>query len=207
MSVFDVAGQVTARQAAERAGVAAKQRGHRAWACCPLHGEKTPSMMFDDRGGWHCFGCNQGGDAIDLYAALYGLPLLDAAYQLAADFGVAVDDSRPSPDALRARADAIRHREAVQAREADAYAALCWAWRYLREQRPAKPEDMTSTHKQLLRMSAEIGYILDNYNTRADGDKIPDWGTEVVTKVAAVKRVMDGIGRPMLGRDQHGGRG
>lgn len=34
--------------------------------CCPIHGERTPSFKVDvshDR--WHCFGCHEGGNAID----------------------------------------------------------------------------------------------------------------------------------------------
>ena len=33
------------------------------WACCPFHGEKTPSFHADDRKGiYHCFGCQKTGD-------------------------------------------------------------------------------------------------------------------------------------------------
>src|SRR6185437_7055449 len=33
------------------------------WACCPFHGEKTPSFHADDRKGiYHCFGCGKTGD-------------------------------------------------------------------------------------------------------------------------------------------------
>lgn len=34
-------------------------------ACCPFHGEKTPSFTInDEKGFWHCFGCHAHGDAI-----------------------------------------------------------------------------------------------------------------------------------------------
>ena len=34
--------------------------------CCPFHGEKTPSLkVYQDSGGWHCFGCERGGSVID----------------------------------------------------------------------------------------------------------------------------------------------
>src|SRR5688500_20206610 len=33
------------------------------WACCPFHGEKTPSFHCEDRKGrYHCFGCGASGD-------------------------------------------------------------------------------------------------------------------------------------------------
>ncbi len=33
------------------------------WACCPFHGEKTPSFHCEDKKGrYHCFGCGVSGD-------------------------------------------------------------------------------------------------------------------------------------------------
>jgi len=88
-SVFDlIRGRVSALDVAERAGLALKRRGSRSWACCPLHGEKTPSLCFYEDGGWHCFGCHEGGDAVALYAALYRLPMGEAARRLAAEWGI-----------------------------------------------------------------------------------------------------------------------
>lgn len=35
--------------------------------CCPLHGEKTPSLMVRaDLGLWHCFGCGKGGKILEV---------------------------------------------------------------------------------------------------------------------------------------------
>lgn len=37
-------------------------------ACCPFHDDKSPSLTIDDDGGiYHCFGCNEHGDIIDMY--------------------------------------------------------------------------------------------------------------------------------------------
>jgi DNA primase catalytic core len=42
-----------------------KREGHRYKACCPLHGEKTPSFYVTPAMGiFKCFGCGKGGDAI-----------------------------------------------------------------------------------------------------------------------------------------------
>lgn len=42
-----------------------KQNGRRFTACCPFHGEKTPSFhVTPERGMWKCFGCGKGGDTI-----------------------------------------------------------------------------------------------------------------------------------------------
>ena len=42
-----------------------KQKGRYLWACCPFHGEKTPSFKVDAATGlYYCFGCHKGGNAI-----------------------------------------------------------------------------------------------------------------------------------------------
>jgi len=63
---------------AQKAGLILHQKGTRFWTCCPLHGEKTPSMCFFPDGKYHCFGCGAHGDAADLYAALHGVSLAEA---------------------------------------------------------------------------------------------------------------------------------
>ena len=33
---------------------------------CPFHGERNPSLkVYQNTGGWHCFGCGRGGSVID----------------------------------------------------------------------------------------------------------------------------------------------
>lgn len=46
--------------------------GKRKWAKCPFHEEKNPSLCCYEKSGWYCFGCNEGGDAINLIQKLYG---------------------------------------------------------------------------------------------------------------------------------------
>ncbi len=201
MSVFEVAGLVTARQAAERAGIQMRPRGRRAWARCPIHGERTASMMFDEAGKWHCFGCNSGGDSIDLYAALYGLSLLDAARRLAEEFGIGIDDAAPTDAERRAWAEQRRAREEADRQRAEAYNALYWAEAYMRDQCPETPAQMNPAHARLLVIHAEVSALLDG----APRTEIPDWGWEVVERVRAIRKVLDGIGQPMLGNNQRCG--
>ena len=93
--MFDACRQISSLDAAQRLGLSLKQKGRRYWTCCPLHGEKTPSMMFDEGGRWHCFGCNKGGDAVALYAEFFNERPYQAAKRLAADFGITIDTSKP----------------------------------------------------------------------------------------------------------------
>lgn len=110
LSVFARCRGIPAREVARREGLVLRPRGSRHWALCPLHGEKTPSLMFDEQGRWHCFGCGRGGDAVALLSALRGISPLEAARQLAGEGPQHKADPRPAGRAqalkLKARADA-----------------------------------------------------------------------------------------------------
>ncbi len=44
------------------------------WACCPFHGEKSPSFHCEDKKGrYHCFGCGVSGDHFRFLSELDGL--------------------------------------------------------------------------------------------------------------------------------------
>lgn len=52
-----------------------KRVGERHEARCPLpdHDDRTPSFnVYEDTNSWFCFGCNHGGDVVDLYRLIYG---------------------------------------------------------------------------------------------------------------------------------------
>jgi DNA primase len=77
------------------------------WACCPFHGEKTPSFhILDRRGLFHCFGCGENGGVIDLAMKLEGLSFPEAVTKLADEAGMALptDDARDDPAAKDRRA-------------------------------------------------------------------------------------------------------
>ena len=95
--VIELARTVSALQIAHREGLPLQQRGQRWWVCCPLHKEKTPSLLFYDDGGWHCFGCDAGGDGISFYAALHGLTQGEAARRIIDAFALAGGTASPRP--------------------------------------------------------------------------------------------------------------
>ena len=80
-------------------------RNGRLWkACCPFHGEKTPSfVVYDDH--YHCFGCGAHGDAVTFVMQSQGASFIEAVEQLAAEAGLEVP--RQTPDA--AQAEKRRH--------------------------------------------------------------------------------------------------
>ncbi|TKV76350.1 DNA primase [Rhizobium sp. AU243] len=65
------------------------------WACCPFHGEKSPSFHCEDRKGrYHCFGCGVSGDHFRFLTDLEGFNFPEAVQQIADMAGI----SMPQPD-------------------------------------------------------------------------------------------------------------
>jgi DNA primase len=59
------------------------------WACCPFHGEKSPSFHCEDRKGrYHCFGCGVSGDHFRFLTELDGLNFPEAVERVADMAGV-----------------------------------------------------------------------------------------------------------------------
>ena len=59
------------------------------WACCPFHGEKTPSFHCEDRKGrYHCFGCGVSGDHFRFLTELDGMSFPEAVERLADQAGL-----------------------------------------------------------------------------------------------------------------------
>jgi DNA primase len=59
------------------------------WACCPFHGEKSPSFHCEDKKGrYHCFGCGASGDHFRFLTEAQGLSFPEAVEQVAGLAGV-----------------------------------------------------------------------------------------------------------------------
>ncbi|ESZ18783.1 DNA primase [Mesorhizobium sp. L48C026A00] len=59
------------------------------WACCPFHGEKSPSFHCEDKKGrYHCFGCSVSGDHFKFLTELDGMSFPEAVEKIAVMAGV-----------------------------------------------------------------------------------------------------------------------
>lgn len=75
------------------------------WACCPFHGEKTPSFHCEDpKGRYHCFGCSVSGDQFRFLMELDGLSFHEVVERLAAQAGIPM----PVQDAESARREKVK---------------------------------------------------------------------------------------------------
>src|SRR4029077_1998401 len=100
-----------------------KKAGANYQACCPFHGEKTPSFTVSPtKQFYHCFGCGAHGTAIGFLMEHGGKAFPDAVEELARDAGLAVPRIERDGDKER-REDA-----------ADATTTLLTAARFYRAQ-------------------------------------------------------------------------
>lgn len=61
---------------------------------CPFHSEKTPSFHVNrEKGFFHCFGCNVGGDVIKFVELHEKVSFPEAVRQLASRFGLAIPEA------------------------------------------------------------------------------------------------------------------
>jgi DNA primase len=89
--------------------VSLRKAGNSYKGLCPFHGEKTPSFtVHRERGFFHCFGCNAGGDVFKFVELQEKVGFQDAVRHLAARFGIPIPETEGSGD----------HRESAAEREA-----------------------------------------------------------------------------------------
>lgn len=68
-----------------------KRHGKEYKACCPFHGEKTPSFtVVPDKNFFHCFGCGEHGNALGFLMKHDNLGFIEAVEELADRVGVDV---------------------------------------------------------------------------------------------------------------------
>ncbi|UII23733.1 DNA primase [Fulvivirga ligni] len=82
--------------------VSLKRKGQNLWACCPFHGEKTPSFSVSPaKGIFKCFGCGKAGDAITFVEEHDGLHYLEAIRYLANKYGIEVEEEAKTDEQIQ----------------------------------------------------------------------------------------------------------
>ena len=73
--------------------VALRRSGSNLFGLCPFHGEKTASFsVAPDKGIYYCFGCHNGGNAVNFMMEVEGLSYPDAVRALAKRAGMEVPE-------------------------------------------------------------------------------------------------------------------
>jgi DNA primase len=79
--------------------VSLKKKGGNYWACCPFHGEKSPSFSVSaPKGIYKCFGCGKAGDAVRFVMDIEGLTYPEALRHLAKKYGIEIVESEQSDE-------------------------------------------------------------------------------------------------------------
>lgn len=74
-----------------------KKKGIRYAACCPFHGEKTPSFfVFPETGTFKCFGCGEQGNSVGFLMLHENMTYPEAIKKLAERYDIVVDETVPT---------------------------------------------------------------------------------------------------------------
>ncbi|HAS60328.1 MAG: DNA primase [Algoriphagus sp.] len=84
-----------------------KKKGQNLWACCPFHGEKTPSFSVSPaKQIYKCFGCGKAGDPLQFVMDIEGIGFQEAIKHLAGKYGIEVEeDETRTPEQEQAQSE------------------------------------------------------------------------------------------------------
>ena len=154
-----------------------KRAGANFVACCPFHGEKTPSFtVSQSKQFYHCFGCGAHGSAIGFMIEYAGVGFIDAVKDLAQGAGMQMPEFKPE-----------RPREKTEEGD-DLYEVLLKAAQYYRGQLKDAPRAIEYLKKRGLsgEVAKEfgIGYAPDGWqNLQAE---FPDYNSKALVAAGLV---------------------
>ena len=154
-----------------------KKAGANYVACCPFHGEKTPSFTVSQtKQFYHCFGCGAHGTAIGFMIEYTGAGFIDAVKDLAQTVGMQMPEFK-----------AERPRGKTEEGD-DLYAVLLKAAQYYRQQLKNTPRAIEYLKKRGLSGDVAkdfgIGYVPDGWqNLQAE---FPDYNAKALVAAGLV---------------------
>ncbi len=163
MSIYtQIKKAVSVKEAAERYGLSVTRHG---MARCPFHEDHSPSLKLNE-GYFYCFGCHATGDVIDFTAKLLQLCKHHAAEQLAADFGIRLDEAVSSGKPVMVREvpedpnlAVFRNNEILCVQGLGSYEWLLEEW--MEEYAPEKPGEFDPRYVHACHMLPTVKYLLD----------------------------------------------
>jgi len=163
MSIYtQIKDAVSVKEAAERYGLSVTRHG---MARCPFHEDHSPSLKLNED-YYYCFGCHASGDVIDFTANLLHLRKYHAAEQLAADFGIHLNEEvsarKPSavPEVPKDPNLAVfRNNEILCMQALSSYEWLLEEW--MEEYAPEVPGEFDPRYEHACHMLPTVKYLLD----------------------------------------------
>ena len=163
MSIYtQIKKAVSVKEAAERYGLSVTRNG---MARCPFHEDHSPSLKLNED-YYYCFGCHATGDVIDFTSKLLQLCKYHAAKQLAADFGIHVNDSETEqkyaavPEVPENPNLAVfRNNEILCMQALGSYEWLLEEW--MEEYSPKEPDEFDPRYVHACHMLPTVKYLLD----------------------------------------------
>ena len=163
MSIYtQIKDAVSVKEAAEHYGLSVTRHG---MARCPFHEDHSPSLKLNE-GYFYCFGCHATGDVIDFTAKLLQLCKHHAAEQLAADFGIRLDEAVSSGKPVMVREvpedpnlAVFRNNEILCMQALSSYEWLLSDW--MEECAPEVPGEFDPRYVHACHMLPTVKYLLD----------------------------------------------
>ena len=163
MSIYtQIKKAVSVKETAERYGLSVTRHG---MARCPFHEDRSPSLKLNEN-YYYCFGCHATGDVIDFTSNLLQLCKYHAARQLAADFGIRVNDSEIEqkdtavPEIPENPNLAVfRNNEILCMQALGSYEWLLEEW--MEEYAPEEPGEFDPRYVHACHMLPPVKYLLD----------------------------------------------
>ena len=163
MSIYtQIKKAVSVKEAAEHYGLSVTRHG---MARCPFHEDHSPSLKLNED-YYYCFGCHASGDVIDFTANLLHLCKHHAAEQLAADFGIHLNEevSARKPSALPEvpkdpNLAVFRNNEILCVQALGSYEWLLEEW--MEEYAPEESGEFDPRYVHACHMLPPVKYLLD----------------------------------------------